>query len=80
MVFSAAGQQSDMDPNVAVASVTFVGYAGILLGHDHWIWGAIYLTPACDGLACPIGGGVFDLACAQKEFLTAAPIRSSLKI
>ena len=32
VVFSAAGQQSDMDPNMAVASVTFVGYAGILLG------------------------------------------------
>jgi MFS family permease len=32
VVFSAAGQQSDMDPNMAVASVTFVGYAGILFG------------------------------------------------
>ena len=28
----------------------------------------------------PYGGGVFDFACAQREFLTAAPIRSSLKI
>ena len=32
VVFSLAGQQQDMDPNMAVASVTFVGYTGILLG------------------------------------------------
>ena len=44
VVFSAAGQQSDMDPNMAVASVTFVGYAGILLGPAIIGFGAQYTS------------------------------------
>jgi len=44
VVFSAAGQQSDMDPNMAVASVTFVGYAGILLGPAIIGFGAHYTS------------------------------------
>ena len=44
VVFSVAGQQSDMDPNMAVASVTFVGYAGILLGPAIIGFGAQYTS------------------------------------
>ena len=44
VVFSAAGQQNDMDPNMAVASVTFVGYAGILLGPAIIGFGAQYTS------------------------------------
>ena len=44
VVFSAAGQQSDMDPNMAIASVTLVGYAGILLGPAIIGFGAQYTS------------------------------------
>jgi predicted MFS family arabinose efflux permease len=44
VVFSAAGQQSDMDPNMAITSVTFVGYAGILLGPAIIGFGAQYTS------------------------------------
>lgn len=44
VVFSIAGQQNDMDPNMAVASVTFVGYAGILLGPAIIGYGAQYTS------------------------------------
>lgn len=44
VVFSAAGQQNDMDQNMAVASVTFVGYAGILLGPAIIGFGAQYTS------------------------------------
>ena len=44
IVFSAAGQQSDMDPNMAVASVTFMGYAGLILGPAIIGFGAQYTS------------------------------------
>ena len=44
VVFTAAGQQRDMDSNMAVASVTFVGYAGILLGPAIIGFGAQYTS------------------------------------
>jgi MFS family permease len=66
VVFSAAGQQSDMDPNMAVASVTFVGYAGILLGPAIIGFGAQYTSLPLAMASLAILGSVYLISPVHK--------------
>ncbi len=67
VVFSAAGQQSDMDPNMAVASVTFVGYAGILLGPAIIGFGAQYTSLPIAMGSLAILGAVYLISPVHKR-------------
>jgi predicted MFS family arabinose efflux permease len=66
VVFSAAGQQSDMDPNMAVASVTFVGYAGILLGPAIIGFGAQYTSLPLAMASLALLGAVYLISPVHK--------------
>ena len=66
VVFSAAGQQSDMDPNMAVASVTFVGYAGILLGPAIIGFGAQYSSLPLAMASLALLGAVYLISPVHK--------------
>ena len=66
VVFSAAGQQSDMDPNMAVASVTFVGYAGILLGPAIIGFGAQYTSLPIAMASLALLGAVYLISPVHK--------------
>ena len=66
VVFSAAGQQSDMDPNMAVASVTFVGYAGILLGPAIIGFGAQYISLPLAMASLALLGAVYLISPVHK--------------
>jgi MFS family permease len=66
VVFSAAGQQSDMDPNMAVASVTFVGYAGILLGPAIIGFGAQYTSLPLAMASLALSGAVYLISPVHK--------------
>ncbi len=67
VVLSAAGQQSDMDPNMAVASVTFVGYAGILLGPAIIGFGAQYTSLPIAMGSLAILGAVYLISPVHKR-------------
>ena len=66
VVFSAAGQQNDMDPNMAVASVTFVGYAGILLGPAIIGFGAQYTSLPLAMASLALLGAVYLISPVHK--------------
>ena len=66
VVFSAAGQQNDMDPNMAVASVTFVGYAGILLGPAIIGFGAQYTSLSLAMASLALLGAVYLISPVHK--------------
>ena len=66
VVFSAAGQQNDMDPNMAVASVTFVGYAGILLGPAIIGFGAQYTSLPLAMTSLALLGAVYLISPVHK--------------
>ena len=66
VVFAAAGQQSDMDPNMAVASVTFVGYAGILLGPAIIGFGAQYTSLPLAMASLALLGAVYLISPVHK--------------
>ena len=66
VVFSAAGQQSDMDPNMGVASVTFVGYAGILLGPAIIGFGAQYTSLPLAMASLALLGAVYLISPVHK--------------
>jgi MFS family permease len=66
IVFSAAGQQSDMDPNMAVASVTFMGYAGLILGPAIIGFGAQYTSLSLAMASLALLGAVYLISPVHK--------------
>jgi len=66
VVFSAAGQQNDMDPNMVVASVIFVGYAGILLGPAIIGFGAQYSSLPLAMASLALLGAVYLISPVHK--------------
>jgi MFS family permease len=66
IVFSAAGQQSDMNPNMAVASVAFMGYAGLILGPAIIGFGAQYTSLSLAMASLALLGAVYLISPLHK--------------